>query len=386
MRAAAAALLVTLARAEQSVSATSSSLRWTGRSVRNDTDGTVSFDWQSVQALFSVTGATTVSATLRSTFWAAPPAPAPAPAHDARALQQAQFPKFGVYRVYVNGVRQEAGQDGVIVAHGEAEYTLVTGLAPAQTYNISLFYTTDPVFNSWPDLDLGVGCKQTVVAVRTDGAFAPPPPPRAKSMYIIGDSITSGNAMYKPCDNATKCDSSQSYAGLLCEAFGLNCTQTTASSKGLVHNCCDALSETVPVLANRTFAQDNSTQWDWSSTPFDAIWVHLGTNDGRQSPPAVFSAAYLSLIKNLLRFSPADTPVFCAFGPNSDAMEPWIQAAMAAAAAEGIKTTLVDFMAAPLDGCGHPGVEGHPAMARIAAPIIANVTGWAYSEAHFPSA
>ena len=390
-----ALLLPQQSTASQTVPATSPAVLFTGRTLRDDAAGTVSFDWLSVQAIFSVTGATNVSATLRSTFWATPPAhaadaePRSGGAHDvARALQQTTFPKFGVYRVYVNGVRTEAGEGGVVVNAGEAEYALASGLDPAQTYNVSLWYTTDAVFNSWPDLDLGVGCMQTVVALSTDGAFAPPPPRRARAMLIVGDSITSGNAMYLPCTNATKCDASQSYAGLLCEAFSLNCTQLTASSKGLVHNCCDKLPVTVPVLANRTFAQDNATAtaWDWARTPFDAVLLHIGTNDGRQSTPDVFAAAYLSLMRNAVRESPPGTPIFCAFGPNSDTMQPWVEAAMAAGAAEGLHSTLLDFMAAPLDGCGHPGVKGHPAMARIAAPVIAAVTGWPYSEAHFPPA
>lgn len=377
-----AATLCALARGAQ-VPATSPLVQWTGRVVRNYTAGDVSFDWESARALFTVRGATAVWATLGSTFWAAPPAGEGA----ARALQQAQFPKFGVYRVYVDGLRQGADLGGIVVAHGTAEYALVDGLDPARSHNISLWFTTDPVFNSWPDLDAGRGCKQTVVALRTDGDFAPPPPLRERSMLILGDSITSGNAMFKPCDNATKCDSSQSYAGLICEAFALNCTQLTASSKGLVHNCCDDLTTTVPVLANRTFAQDNSSQFDWAAAPYDAAWVHLGTNDGSKATPAAFSAAYLSLLRNVARHGVKnDIPIFAAWGPNSALFAPWVAAAAANATAEGLNVHLVDLMDAPLDGCGHPGVLGHPAMARLAAPAIAAATGWPWSHTNFSSA
>jgi hypothetical protein len=374
------------ATSQQSAPATSPLIAWTGRAVRNEALATVSFDWQSVVARFTVAeGSTAVYATLESTFWAAPPArhhDGALMAHD-RALQQSQFPKFGVFRVYVDGVRQGAPLDGVVVNRGVAEYELVSGLDAGRAHNVSLWYTTDPVFNSWPDLDLGIGCLMTVHSIRTDGALAAPPPPRSRSLLIIGDSITSGNAMFLPCDNATKCDSSQSYAGLLCEAFALNCTQLTASSKGLVHNCCDSLPANVPVLANRTFAQDNATMWDWSSTPFDGVWIHLGTNDGSSSPPAVFAAAYLQLMRNVVRESRHNIPIFAAFGPNSDRFAPWLEMAATSARAEGLNVTIVDLMAAPMDGCGHPGALGHPAMARIAAPIIANVTGWAWAQTNF---
>ena len=365
-----------------SIPATSPSILWTGRCVRDDANGRVSFDWEQVQAIFTVSGATSVWATLNSTFWAKPPPNASAafPTESgARGLQQSQFPKFGVYRTYVNGVRHQVAKlDGIVVMAGEAEYVVVSGLSPALTYNISLWYTTDPVYNSWPNLDAGVGCMQTVAQLRTDGAFVAPPPLRSRAMLIIGDSITSGNAMHKPCDNATKCDSAESYSGRLCDAFYLNCTQLTASSKGLTRNCCDSLNVTVPVLANRTFAQDAASVWDWSSSPYDAAIVHLGTNDGNVGE-AAFTPAYLALLEHVAaRARAPGAPIFCAFGPNSDTFEPWMRAAMASARSRGINALELDFMAAPMDGCGHPGDLGHPAMARIAAPVIANATGWAF--------
>ena len=391
-RALLAALCLSPAISQQVLPATSPLIQWTGRNVRDEASQTVSFDWQSVRALFTVTGATSVWASINSTFWASPPTlvhggavPEHAAAPSAaRSLQNSQFPKFGVYRVYVDGRPINRNESGVLTFPGLDEYALVTNLDPSKTYNVSMWYTTDPVLSSWPDLDLGRGCMQKVVSLRTDGAFATPPPPRTKSMLIIGDSITSGNDMYIPCSNATTCDSGQSYAGLLCEAFALNCTQLSASSKGLVHNCCDKLSVTVPVLANRTFAQDNETMFDWSTTPFDAVWIHLGTNDGSQSPPEVFSAAYLNLMYSVTRHSPPGVPIFAAFGPNSDTFVPWVEAAIAQGKALGLNATLINLMDAPLDGCHHPGVEGHPQMARIAAPVIANVTGWAWTAANIP--
>lgn len=255
--------------------ATSPLLLWTGRTRRDVSSGRVSFDFLGTQAKFTVSGATSVWATLNSTFWAAPP-------HflnTSRSLQQSSYPKFGVYRVHVDGRRvSPPGHGGVVVLPGEAEYALATGLDPAAVHTVTLWYTTDAVDNSWPDLDEGRGCLQTVAGVRTDGSFAPPPPPRGRRMAILGDSITSGAAMYPPCSNATTCDASESYASLLCEAFSLNCTMLTASSKGLLHNCCDKLPVTVPLLANRTFVQDNTSAWAWGTAPPDAFFVNLGTN------------------------------------------------------------------------------------------------------------
>ena len=365
---------------EQSIPARSSSILWTGRT--QSSGGRVSFDWLNTQATFNVTGATSVWATLNSTFWSSPPHYfSTMNASHTRFLQQAQYPKFGVFRIHVDGVRVSPPEHGgLVVMPGEAEYLLVEGLNPSIPHNLKLWYTTDAVDNSWPDLDLGRGARQTVVEIRTDGAFAPPPAPRLRQMIVLGDSITSGAAMYKPCDNATTCDASQSYASLLCEGFRLNCTFITASSKGLLHNCCDKLNVTVPVLANRTFAQDNSTLWDWDSAPpFDAALINLGTNDGTQASPAEFSAAYELLLRHLVsRGVSHSIPIFAAWGPLTDRFSPWVEAAASQLNREGFNVTLMSLMNCPADGCGHPGVLGHPCMAKLAAPIIQNVTGWLF--------
>ena len=378
------ALLFGVASSAAQVPGTSPLLRWTGRVHSDAALGRVSFDWLGTQATFTVSGATSVWATLNSTFWAAPPAAADAAAIvGPRSLQQSAFPKLGVYRVHVDGRRvSPPGHGGVVVLPGEAEYALATGLDPAAPHSVTLWYTTDAVDNSWPDLDLGRGCLQTVVAMRTDGAFSPPPPPRGRRMVVLGDSITSGANMYPPCGNATTCDASQSYAALLCEGFRLNCTLLTASSKGLLHNCCDKLAVTVPVLANRTFAQNNESAWAWAADPPDAIFVNLGTNDGTQASPEAFTAGYADLLRRLAGHAAArNAPIFAAWGTLTDRFAPWVAAAAAQVNAEGLNVTLVGMMGCPVDGCGHPGVRGHPCMAALAAPIMSNATGWAFDPA-----
>jgi hypothetical protein len=47
------------------------------------------------------------------------------------------------------------------------------------------------------------------------------------------------------------------------------------------------------------------------------------------------------------------------------------------AAAPELNTVLVNMMGADLDGCGHPGLIGQPAMASIAIPIVGKAMGWA---------
>ena len=141
-------LLPLAALAAASIPATSPLLLWQGRTERDVAHGRVSFDWLSVSATFTVTNSATVWAVLNSTFWASPPTGRDlGPAH--RDLQQAQFPKFGVYRTFINGTRLQSGLEGVVVQKGDAEYLIADGLDPMQNHTIALWYTTDAVFNSW---------------------------------------------------------------------------------------------------------------------------------------------------------------------------------------------------------------------------------------------
>jgi lysophospholipase L1-like esterase len=363
--------------------------------VQNLTEGSVSFDWEGIQATFLVSGATTVSATLRSTFLTSPPPTEEEEKHTApsapRSLQSSSYPKYTVYRVYVDGVRQngDAEPGGLLLYPTPSEtFTLVTGLDPTTPHTVSLYYSTDPVYDTWPNVSC-VGCVQSVLGFGTDGSFGPsPPPPLPRKLLFIGDSITAGNGFYRSqCNppNASSCDLSMSYGSLLCQAFGANCTTLAVSSKGLMVNCCDNLPVTVPDFAQRTLAQDPRPEllWDWSSFVPDAVIVALGTNDsGHDSGPAweaAFSERYALFMYNLtVAMNKPSMPFFTAVGPITERYAQWVvNANQIAASKYGITaTSYVNFTGATLDGCGHPGPQGHAEMFEIAKPVLAKVLGW----------
>ena len=60
------------------------------------------------------------------------------PFADARKLQDSQFPKFGVYRVFVDGVRRL----NVTVFPGVSTLTVAEGLDESSAHNITLWYST----------------------------------------------------------------------------------------------------------------------------------------------------------------------------------------------------------------------------------------------------
>ena len=339
---------------------------------------------------FTVTGSTSVSASFFSTFWAsAPPAieDEVLVVNNGRFLQDTTYPKFGVFRAFIDGVRanQTGPQTGINVFPGSNNDVLIaSGLNPAISHNITLVYTTDPVYNTLPNVSCE-GCFITVQNLTTDGNFGAPPPRRTRKFLFIGDSITSANAVVLPCINASKDDWSRSWGYLLGEAFEAETQATTVSSKGLLNNCCDAINVTIPDFVPRTFGQDAraETAWNFQNfAPLDAVFIHAGSNDcGHNSGPAweaLFSQRWAELAYNLsFVYLPAPPKmVFAALGPNTMEPAPWVLAGMAIAAKNGIPSTFLNFSTASMDGCGHPGVIGQPEMAAIAIPIVKKALGW----------
>lgn len=370
-----------LGYAAAGIPASSPLVLWQGRTLVNASNGAVAFDLEGVSATVVVSGATMVTAAVVSTFLEAPPT-----ILHGRSLQDSSFPKFGVYRVFVDGVRGL----NVTVFPGAANVTLASGLDPSRPHTIRAVYTTDPVYNVWPNVTC-VGCYQSVVSLSTDGVFGSPPAVPQRTMLLVGDSITAGNNLLKPCDNATTNDYSRSYGQQLCDVLNVSCQTVAISSKGLLHNCCDDLPVTVPDFMMRTLAQDPSPAlaWPWSQFTPQAVLINLGTNDaGHIRTPALvaaFEARYVQLLVNITtlvtssRLSQGQSPphFFLGVGPITQVYAPWVLNAAATAASQfGVTSTFVNFTGAPLDGCGHPGIAGHNAMAGLLTPIVARVMGW----------
>lgn len=174
-----------------SIPASSPLVTWQGRTIVGE-DGRVSFDFAGVTATVRVTGATSVWAVFNSTFLSSAPAPGGQRVHGAqlygRQLQDSSYPKFGVYRPAVNG--QRTGLN-ITILPGQWNMTVASGLDPTATLGVDIRYTTDPVYNTWPDVYCP-GCVQSILSIGTDGSFVTPPPPLARNILVVGDSITAG--------------------------------------------------------------------------------------------------------------------------------------------------------------------------------------------------
>ena len=324
--------------------------QWQGRTMVDAAAGSVTFAWEGTRATVVFSGASTLTATVRSQGEAA-----------ARL------------RVVVDGLVAPAP----LSVGGGGTLTLASGLSAAAQHTVTLWAITDPITLSWPYILNG---STTVLSFDTDagGAFGPNPPPPARRLRIVGDSITAGNQISNvTCED----DHYYTYGAKLCSYFGADCQTQAISGKGLYENCCDG-NETMVAIAERTLPGDAAALYDDGEFIPDGIILALGTNDsghagGNASWIAGFTAAYADYLVHLAtRAGNLSVPIFCAVGPITHVYQPWVQAAMAAAALRGVRNTQLLSFVTPVDRCGHPDYDGHEAMFQTAKPTIAAALGW----------
>ena len=138
--------------------------QWQGRTVRDESAGSVTFLWEGVQALVRVQGATSVS-----------------------MVASASLARWSMARIYVDGVA--TSPNVTFVGGSRATFVLASGLDSSTQHDVIVYFIEDPIVMSWPVLPSGA---LTAWSFSTDGAFAPPPAPRVRRLLIVGDSITAG--------------------------------------------------------------------------------------------------------------------------------------------------------------------------------------------------
>ena len=358
------ALALGAARGDDYLAAESPAVLWSGRTKLVSGRG-VAFDWQGVSASFVVSAGTWVTLTANVTLNAA---------------------CAGRISVFVNGFYTA----NMMLHASTSSYLLVAGMAQPR-HNVSVIYTLEPV-NSCSGY--GAGQDVAFVGFATDGEFnTAPPPPLARRIDIIGDSITAGS-QYDPehttpliCNDWRITNTvTNNWESYLCRLFDANCTIVAWSGKGLINNGGCSAGANMSTLWTQTEGGDAATAWDFSraSRP-DALIVYLGTNDFScpSTTDAIFTRAAVAFARSVVAAyaaspGPAATTFFFALGP----MSPTKPAAALAAAVEelvasGVRALILNMTNGVLDGCGgHPGAVGHRQMALQAAPQISAAMGW----------
>lgn len=297
----------------------------------------------------------------------------------------------------------------VNVAPGNGTYVLVAGLRDdkllgppatpgAQSVTIVVSKMNEADYNEHYESDARVTMRSfsllgagKIVPVADDVPGLPLPDRRIE---FIGDSITAayGVAGRAPCiARPWQQEAGRSFAALACAALSSQCHVQAWSGRGLVMNYeTEEPGTHMPEIERRVWGSVlDSPEWDFSSWVPDAVWVNLGTNDqccGRKWPIPSFQPTLIALLHNItIRYAVkgrAPVPIFAAFGPVAGTYGPQVQAAAAAANANGANVVVVDQTAIFPSGAGRVGCSGHPsaagqlAMAQQVATRIGNATGW----------
>lgn len=331
-----------------------STLHFVGRFDTRDAAGP-RFEWpgSQVRARFSGTGATLHM-------------------RDARGTNR--------FRVSVDGAAPV-----VITMSGGDRYPLATGL-PDGKHDVVITKITESF----------VGSAQLFDITSTEGRpLVPTPPPFARNIEFIGDSITCGygDDDHGPHGADGQCsfspateDESLTYATRAAAALDAGHTAIAWSGIGVYRSYDGSTTDQMPILWRRALADDATSAWDFRVIP-DVVVINLGTNDfAHGDPGAPFVTAYVGFLADIRSKYPAAriiatlSPMITDITIRTPAAQAIHNAVETRNDAGDANVTYFEFdpqLASDGYGCDfHPSVTTHQKMSKKLVPVIKALTGW----------
>jgi lysophospholipase L1-like esterase len=258
-------------------------------------------------------------------------------------------------------------------------YVLASGLAPGE-HLLELYRRSEASVGDSQLLSFDLGA----------GGQLLPPPPVARRIELIGDSISAG---YGNEGTTTDCgqfspaleNHYMTYGAITARALGAELSTVAWSGKGVVYNYGDTdRVDPMPLLYARVLPRDPSSVWDFSVAP-DAVVINLGTNDystADDPPQDVFVPAYVALLERVRQGYP-DAFILTTVGNLLNGQDiPDARAAIAAAVAEfqargGDRIAVWEMnVANTAPGCDfHPSIATHQAMAEALTAQLRSLLG-----------
>ena len=268
-------------------------------------------------------------------------------------------------------------QPTLAVSGGVHTYAVASDLADTE-HVVELYRRTEGFFGA-----------SVVEGVEVDGEMLAVPPP-ARSIEIIGDSISAGygvDGADQHCSFSADTENHfLTYGAVAARALGAELSTVAWSGKGVVHNYGDDRVEPMPDLYGRVIAGEAGSTG--TIRPADAVVVNLGTNDfSTDGDPTEeeLTPAYVSLLA-AIRAQHPDAAILCTVAPllagdDGTRARSYIEAAIAERQAAGDgRVSWVDLGTSAIVedwGCDwHPGALTQAAMgARLVAALQAEL-GW----------
>jgi len=224
------------------------------------------------------------------------------------------------------------------------------------------------------------------------------PPPKARRLLFVGDSICCGmGALGKVgCDlhSSRLEDATTSFAVQTAVALDAEYQLACASGKGMLRNYGQQRGqwyrETMPDLWRRRLVND-ATSGNWT---FDNHWrpdvivVHLGTNDfvtaggPQQAEFALTYRRFLADVQSAVAKDGTPVPAVLACGPMCAACDLCRYVQGVAEEKPFLSFADLRFQMSPAEtGCsGHPSALGHKRAAASLIPVVAAAAGWTVPE------
>lgn len=359
--------LATSTAAATTIPATSNLVTWTGRT---QADGSsMYFDWEGVSATVTVAdGVSSLTATIID---------------QCNGTRVGGGSRWAVTMTATAGVSPSSHRIATFFSDpGVTQYVLFSNKGAKCDPDCNFLSPTTFELTRLTESRLS-GCTPaanlSVAAFTADVAFLPPPPPKARFLEFIGDSITAGdlNAGFladgigspPQCGNAAvNNDILLCYGAVLCRAFGADCMHTAWGGITL-----EGMVPLYPFTFSGLGPGQGYSPYSFARVP-DAVVVNLGTNGGDNE--VGYGAFATSIVKG--HYNNTNVTLFLAYGPMTASYQKIVVDVAANLTAGGLKAYALDLtLNHSMTGCfGHPSAADDLEIAAKANTQIAAVMGW----------
>jgi lysophospholipase L1-like esterase len=266
---------------------------------------------------------------------------------------------------------------------GQAARTVATGLA-AGTHTLEIYREIEASYGTSQFLGIG---EATLLA---------PPPPAARQIEFIGDSITAGygnlgnephpnHGNPSPCSFTFDTQSAYvSYGAVAARALGAEASIIAASGWGVYRSRTSDMDEVLPKVYANTLGMNGTPAWDFRVKP-NAVVINLGANDFEPGDPGTAYTNALGAFADTVREKNPTAWIFLAVGPMYTTQQhgkarAYAQSIAGSRGGDASRIATVDLGSQDAllgTGCDwHPSAAEDQRMADVLVPVMKQKLGW----------
>jgi hypothetical protein len=287
-------------------------------------------------------------------------------------------------------VSMKTGQADYFQLVVDGQVKLLTTQAGTHDYDLAQNLAAgDHTVVLWRRTEANYGTVEVTKVDFVGGQLLSPPPPSAKRLEVVGDSITVGfgvecKTQGEAFSYATE-NNYLTYEAIAARDLGAEVLTMAWSGIGMWRDVGGGTTTQMPERYLRTLGnEDNGSKWDFASYLPGAVVVLLGTNDFAGSDPGQpYVDAYKKFVGDvrgrypLARLYLAHSPMLS--GDRGTKLAGYVDQVKADRAAQGDQNVgIIDFKPPAADawGCGHPNGATHLIMAGVLEQALKQDLAW----------